>query len=156
MTNTRINIKKSSVMTREHNIQPISIARCSQHLGAKLPTPTATCTNQDLTSYSLRRKMIVRPPGLFVSQNDCLVYLPSQKCEAQSQIVSCQTYIIKKSFNTMTSGGISEQLLFFYFKSHTYNYLISGQWTLTSQSQEHGQSFWDRESTNFDKVESDQ
>ena len=61
------------------------------------------------------------------SQNDCLVYLLGQKCEAQSKIFSRQTFIIKKSFNTVTAGGVLEQLLFFYFKSHTYNYSVNGQ-----------------------------
>ena len=41
-----------------------------------------------------------------LSQNDRPANLPNEKFEAQSQIFSCQTFIINKSFNTATSGGI--------------------------------------------------
>ena len=58
-----------------------------------------------------------------LSQNHCPVYLTGQKFQAQSQICSHKTFYIKKSFDTATSRGISEQL--FFFQSHTYNYLSS-------------------------------
>ena len=53
------------------------------------------------------------------SQNDCPTshfffapkwlsdFLSEEKFEAQSQIISRQTFIIKKSLDTTTSGGIS-------------------------------------------------
>jgi len=60
---------------------------------------------------------------MFLSQNDCLVYLLGDKFGAQSQIFSCHN-LYQEIFDTVTSGVVSEQLLFLNFKSHTYNYLV--------------------------------
>ena len=57
--------------------------------------------------YSLRLKMIVIIFGFFGSK--MIIQLSARiEIEAQSQIFSHQTFYVKKSFDTATSGGISE------------------------------------------------
>ena len=45
---------------------------------------------------------------IFGSQNDCPVYLPGKKFEAQSQIFLHQIFIIKKSLDTTPLGVVLE------------------------------------------------
>ena len=42
------------------------------------------------------------------TQNDCHVSLADYKFEAQSQIFLCQTFYVKKSFDTATSRDTSQ------------------------------------------------
>ena len=45
---------------------------------------------------------------IFWFQNDCHVSLADYKFEAQSQIFLCQTFYVKKSFDTATSRDTSQ------------------------------------------------
>jgi hypothetical protein len=57
--------------------------------------------------------------NIFLSQNDCRVYMPSSKFEVQSQIFSCQIFLIKKSFITATfQGRFGEDCCFLFYKSY--------------------------------------
>ena len=80
--------------------------------------------------YSLCSNMIVPPPG-FCPKMIVRLICPARNLRLKSQIISHQTFIMKKTFdnktfNTATFEGGSEWLLFFYFKSHTYNYTKYG------------------------------
>ena len=58
-----------------------------------------------LAYYSLHPKMIVLLPGFLCSK--MIVRLSGQlEIEAQSQIFLHQTFYMKKSFETTTSGGV--------------------------------------------------
>jgi hypothetical protein len=78
-----------------------------------------------LGTPSLHPKMIILLPG-FLGPKMILrfIYIYTRLTfEAQSQIISRQAFYIKNSFDTASSGSISE----YYLKSHTYNHLVNGQ-----------------------------
>ena len=60
--------------------------------------------------YVLYPKTIVLLPGFFLSQNDCPVSAQLE-IEVQSQLFLHKTFYIKKSFDTATSGDVSDPLL---------------------------------------------
>ena len=55
--------------------------------------------------------------------------------EAQSQILSHQTFYIKSLWHRSLCGHFGVVVVF-YFKSHTYNYLVNGEWALISPKPE--------------------
>ena len=68
---------------------------------------------------------------IFWSRNDCPVYLAGQKFEAQSQIFSAN-FPYQEVFRHCNFQGHFRVVVVFYFKSHTYNYLVNGQRALIS------------------------
>ena len=62
----------------------------------------------DFVSYSLCPKIIGLTLGYFCTKTIVRLTCPARNFEAQSQIFSRQGLVIKKSFDTATSGGISE------------------------------------------------
>ena len=70
-----------------------------------------------------------------------IVWLYAQiEVEAQSQIFLHQTFYIKKSYVTATSGVV----VVLYLKSYTYNYAVNGQWALISPKLETPTIIWRR------------
>ena len=60
----------------------------------------------------LRPKIIALLPRFFGSHNGCPVICMARKLRLKVKYFSHKTLYIKKSFDTATSGGVSEQLLF--------------------------------------------
>ena len=94
--------------------------------------------------YSLRPKIIVLPPRFFGPKMIVQFIYPAGNLRLITQMFSCETFIIMKSFDTAISRGVSEQVLFSILRV-----ILPTIWSTVNkpsprQSQEHGQSFWDR------------
>ena len=77
------------------------------------------------------------------SQNDCPIpgffrpkmivrFLPSEEFEAESQMCSCQTFYIKKSFATATSRSAYEWFFFEFFFYKILRVILKTTWLMVS------------------------